>query len=115
MAHLIKDPSYTKVYSLSRSNKGHTHPKVQHAHLDLQGDADHMTKELTGLSADYIFFCAYLASDGPAETDRSNAAMLSNFLNALIKAGEDRHLKRFILTWHDLKLLNLNTLPHLTG
>lgn len=98
MSHLIKDPSYTKIYSFSRSNKGLTHPKTQHVTLDLQGDAEHMAKELAGISADYIFFCAYLASEDPVETDRINGIMLSNFLNALIKTGADKSLKRFVLT-----------------
>lgn len=98
MSHLIKDPSYTKIYSLSRSNAGIDHPKVQHVHLDLQGDADEMAKELTGISAEYVYFCAYLPSNDPGETDRINAEMLSNFLQALSKLGENKHLKRFILT-----------------
>ncbi|CAI7633031.1 unnamed protein product [Penicillium manginii] len=96
--HLIKDPSYTKIYSLSRSNAGLDHPKVQHVHLDLQGNSDHMAKDLAGVSAEHIFFCAYLPNDDPGETDRINAAMLSSFLSALTKMGEDKHIKRFVLT-----------------
>lgn len=98
MSHLIKDSSYTKIYTLSRSNAGFKHPKVQHVHLDLQGDTGHMAKELAGISAEHIFFCAYLASDDPSETDRINASLLSNFLEAIVKIGAEKQLKRFILT-----------------
>ncbi|KAJ5599272.1 NAD(P)-binding protein [Penicillium hetheringtonii] len=98
VSHLIKDSSYTKIYTLSRSNAGFKHPKVQHVHLDLQGDTDHMAKELAGISAEHIFFCAYLASDDPSETDRINASLLSNFLEAIVKIGGEKQLKRFILT-----------------
>lgn len=57
-----------------------------------------MAKELQGLKADYVFFCAYLARDDPAELTRVNADMLHNFIQALEITGECKNLKRFILT-----------------
>lgn len=96
--HLCKDAGYKKIYSLSRSNPGYSSPKVQHATLDLQSSAEEMTKELKGLEADHIFFCAYLARDDPAESTRVNGIMLSNFIQALELTGAIKRLKRFILT-----------------
>lgn len=44
------------------------------------------------------FFCAYIASDDPKETDRINATLLSNFISALRKMGAEKQLQRFVLT-----------------
>ena len=98
MRHLIKDPSYTKIYTLSRSQPGEQHSKTQHAHLDLQDSADTMARSLSGVAADYIYFCAYLAKPDDGEAARVNAALLENFIKALKITGAIRQLKRFILT-----------------
>lgn len=52
--HLLKDPSYDKIYSLSRSNPGYHDPKIEHITLDLQGSAQDMAKVLQHVSAEYI-------------------------------------------------------------
>ncbi|GFF30738.1 uncharacterized protein C757.02c [Aspergillus udagawae] len=96
--HLCKDPEYGKVFSLSRSNPGYRNPKVQHAMLDLQASAEEMAESLKDISADYVYFCAYLARDDPAELSRVNGLMLSNFVRALEITGVTKTLKRFILT-----------------
>ncbi|KAL4978269.1 hypothetical protein BDW66DRAFT_158351 [Aspergillus desertorum] len=97
--HLCKDPSYSKIYTLSRSNPGYSNPKVQHASFDLQSSAEEMAKELEDVKgAEHIFFCAYLARDNPAESTRVNGTMLENFIHALELTGEIKTLKRFILT-----------------
>lgn len=96
--HLCKDPQYDKIYSLSRSNPGNANSKVQHATLDLQGSAEEMARDLKDVSAEYIYFCAYLAHEDPAELSRVNTLMLSNFLQALEITGAIKRLKRFILT-----------------
>ncbi|KAL2826086.1 hypothetical protein BDW59DRAFT_171978 [Aspergillus cavernicola] len=70
--HLCKDPSYNKV--LCRHGK-----------------------KLSGISAEYIYFCAYMARDDSEELCRINGTMLSNFIQALI-SGAVKNLKRFILT-----------------
>ncbi|PYI00171.1 NAD(P)-binding protein [Aspergillus ellipticus CBS 707.79] len=96
--HLCKEPQHRKIYSLSRSNPGYDSPKIQHATLDLQGSADEMAKELGGIEAEYVFFCAYLARDDPADATYVNAVMLRNFIQALEKSGAIKYLKRFVLT-----------------
>ncbi|KAI9372460.1 hypothetical protein BJX61DRAFT_533956 [Aspergillus egyptiacus] len=96
--HLCQDPSYTKVYSLSRRNPGYQDPKIQHATIDLQGSTDDMAQSLSGLSAEYVYFCAYMAHEDPEELCRINGTMLANFLHALEKTGAIKTLKRFILT-----------------
>ncbi|PLB48714.1 NAD(P)-binding protein [Aspergillus steynii IBT 23096] len=96
--HLIKDGSYDKIYSFSRRNPGYEHPKIQHVSLDLQGSAEEMAKSLKGISAEYIYFCAYLARDDPDELSRVNAVLLTNFIQALNISGANKSIKRFILT-----------------
>jgi len=85
-------------FSLSRSNPGYESPKIKHATLDLQASADEMAKELADVSAEHVFFCAYLARGDPGEAARVNSAMLGNFIRALEVSGAVKKLKRFILT-----------------
>ncbi|KAL4937371.1 hypothetical protein BDV06DRAFT_203111 [Aspergillus oleicola] len=96
--HLRKDASYNKVYALSRRDPGWKDPKLQHASIDLQGSADDMAKTLSGVSAEYVYFSAYMAHDDPQELCNINGTMLSNFIQALESTGAIRTLKRFILT-----------------
>ncbi|KAJ5091045.1 NAD(P)-binding protein [Penicillium alfredii] len=96
--HLLKDPSYDKIYSFSRSNPGYKDPKIQHVTLDLQGSAQDMAKSLGRISAEYIYFCAYLVPQNPDDLSRVNSAMLSNFLQGLEFSGAAGKIKRFILT-----------------
>ncbi|KAL3470827.1 hypothetical protein BJX99DRAFT_250890 [Aspergillus californicus] len=70
--HLCKDPQYKKIYSLSRRNPGYANDKLR----------EEMAKSLGGVSGEYVFFCAYLARDDPAELSRVNEAMLANFIKA---------------------------------
>ncbi|KAH9907177.1 hypothetical protein F4778DRAFT_768855 [Xylariomycetidae sp. FL2044] len=96
---LARSPEYTKVYTLSRSQKASSHPKVEHATLDLQSSADEMSESLSHIPpVTHIYFCAYLANPDEAEAARINGAMLSNFLKALKKSGQDEELERFVLT-----------------
>ncbi|KAA8911072.1 hypothetical protein TRICI_003934 [Trichomonascus ciferrii] len=95
---LLKDDSYIKLYTFSRRNQGNLNPKVQHASLDLQNDAKEMAESLKGVSADYVFFCAYLEKSDPDEATEINGKMLSNFIEALTQTGATKQLKRFILT-----------------
>lgn len=94
----MQDPSYDKIYSFSRHNSGYQDPKIQHVALDLLGSAQDMAQNLRGVSAEYVYFCAYVAPDDPDEMSRVNAALLSNFLEALEITGAIKSLKRFILT-----------------
>ncbi|CAG8410688.1 unnamed protein product [Penicillium salamii] len=81
--HLLKDGSYDKIYSFSRGNPGYQDPKVQHVALDLQSSAQNMAMVFQGVSAECIFFCAYLASDDQVQLSRVNERLLFNFLEAL--------------------------------
>ncbi|OQD73816.1 hypothetical protein PENDEC_c013G00137 [Penicillium decumbens] len=96
--HLMKDPSYNKVYSLSRRDPGYQTPKVQHVTMDLQSSVEDMVHNLDGVSAEYIYFCAYLARADETELLRVNVTLLRNFLQALKATGADKNIKRFILT-----------------
>lgn len=96
---LTAHPSrWTKIYTLSRSQKGQDHDNVVHATLDLQSSANDMAKQLSGVEADYVFFCAYLAKSDEGEAAKVNGSMLQNFLDALAITGAEEKLKRFILT-----------------
>lgn len=57
-----------------------------------------MAHNLHGISAEYIYFCAYLGRDDETELLRVNSALLHSFLQALTVTGADRRIKRFILT-----------------
>ncbi|KAL4749969.1 hypothetical protein BDW72DRAFT_204304 [Aspergillus terricola var. indicus] len=85
--------SAIKIYAISRNDPGYKDPKLQHAAIDLQGSADDMTKTLSGISAEYVYFCAYMAHDDPAELCRINGIMISNFIQALEKTGAISRLK----------------------
>lgn len=96
---LAADPSkWTKVYTLSRSQKGGDHSNIKHATLDLQSSAEEMAKQLSGVEAEYVFFCAYLAKADEGEAAKVNGTMLKNFLDALAITGADKKLKRVIHT-----------------
>ncbi|KAL5335884.1 hypothetical protein BJX70DRAFT_410203 [Aspergillus crustosus] len=96
--HLCKDPSYQKIYSLSRRNPGYDDPKIHHAKVDLQGSASEIANALAGISAEYIYFCAYMAHDDPNQLSLINGAMLAKFIAALETTGAIKILKRSILT-----------------
>lgn len=69
-----------------------------HKHIDLTGSPDSMAKDLQDVSAEYVFFAAYLAKDDEGEATKVNGDMLENFLKALQINGADKKLKRVILT-----------------
>lgn len=96
--HLLLDPSYTKIYTLSRRQTGLNDPRIQHAKLDLQASTTEMAQALQGVAADYVFFSAYLARPDEGETARVNSTLLSNFIEALEATGAIKQLKRLILT-----------------
>jgi NAD(P)-dependent dehydrogenase (short-subunit alcohol dehydrogenase family) len=79
VAALGKDPQWTKIYALSRSQKFEYPPSVQHGHLDLTGSAEGIAKELKSQSieGEYLFFAAYLAKD-----DEKDASDVNGILEA---------------------------------
>ncbi|KAF4452057.1 hypothetical protein F53441_4988 [Fusarium austroafricanum] len=95
---LGQDPQkWTKVYSLSRSQKEEFPSNVEHRHLDLTGSADDVAKDLDGITAEYVFFAAYLEQSDEQKNWDVNGDMLQTFLDALVKSGIDKELKRFLL------------------
>lgn len=95
---LLKDDSYIKIYTFSRRKETSSHPKIKHACLDLQSEAEEMVESLKGVAVDHVFFCAYLEKADPDEATEVNSKMLSNFIRALAQTGGIKQLKRFILT-----------------
>lgn len=57
-----------------------------------------MAQALQRISAEYVYFCAYLAPNDPEELAGVNAALLSNFLEAFEITVATKKIKRFILT-----------------
>ena len=96
---LCKDPSHWQtVHALSRSQKEEYPSNVKHDTIDLTSSAQDMAKQLQGVEAEYVFFCAYLQKDSEQENWDVNGAMLRNFLEALEHTGASKRLKRVILT-----------------
>lgn len=57
-----------------------------------------MAKAVEHVSAEYIYLCAYLVPSDRDQLSPVNAALLSNFLQALTRTGAFLKIKRFILT-----------------
>lgn len=95
---LVADPSYTHIYTLSRSQQRPPHPKISHATLDLQSSAADMAKDLAEVKGSVVFICAYMARDDEAEAARVNRAMLQNLLDALRLTGALAAVERIVLT-----------------
>lgn len=49
-----------------------------------------MTEQLTGIEADYLFFCAYNAKGWEQGNVDANVPMFSNLLEALGKTGAEK-------------------------
>lgn len=85
------------VHALSRSKKDEYPDNVVHNHIDLQSSPDDMARDLKNVRGEYIFFAAYLQKDTEQENWDVNGAMLSNFLQALLKMGAIEDVQRIIL------------------
>ncbi|KAM0317622.1 hypothetical protein ACHAPQ_010935 [Fusarium lateritium] len=88
---------WSKVYALSRSQKEDFPSNVEHRHIDLTGSADDLAKDLQGIRADYVFFGAYLEQPNEQKNWDVNGDMLQAFLDAIVKTGADKQVKRFLL------------------
>ncbi|KAF4964194.1 hypothetical protein FSARC_7828 [Fusarium sarcochroum] len=88
---------WNKVYALSRSQKEEFPSNVEHRHIDLTGSAEDLAKDLQGIKAEYVFFGAYLEQSDDQKSWDVNGDMLQAFLDALVKNGIDKHVKRFLL------------------
>ncbi|KAI4723199.1 NAD dependent epimerase/dehydratase family protein [Aureobasidium sp. EXF-10727] len=95
---LSKDDSWITIHTLSRSQPGIKDSCIKHASLDLQSSAEEMAESLKDVSADCVFFCAYLADNDPSKAVEINGRLLSRFLEALKLTSAIHKLKRFVLT-----------------
>ncbi|GKZ38712.1 hypothetical protein AbraIFM66950_011148, partial [Aspergillus brasiliensis] len=62
ITHLSSLPSWTSIYALSRSKKFSYPAQVHHASIDLLASPNELASQLSSqnVSADYLFFTAYL-------------------------------------------------------
>ena len=63
----------------------------------LPARADDIAKSLQGVNTDYVFFAAYLEKPEEQQNWEVNGDMLQAFLDALVKNGIDKQLKRVVL------------------
>ncbi|KAF2427657.1 NAD(P)-binding protein [Tothia fuscella] len=94
---LAKDPKWTKIHALSRSQKDEYPKNVVHNYIDLTSSLGEMTKEVKDIKGEYLFFAAYLQKDTEQENWDVNGKMLETFLSALERNGTAADLKRIIL------------------
>ncbi|ROT39607.1 hypothetical protein SODALDRAFT_274784 [Sodiomyces alkalinus F11] len=95
---LGKSPDkWPTIYALSRSKKGDFPPTVRQTSIDLTGSTTEMAQNLQGVTAEYVFFAAYLQKDTEQANWDVNGDMLQNFLNALETTGAASSLKRIVL------------------
>lgn len=71
---LGKDPKWTKIHALSRSQKLEYPPSVRHDHIDLMGSAQEIAKQLQdqNIDGEYLFFAAYMAKADEKEASDVN-------------------------------------------
>ncbi|KAL2756650.1 hypothetical protein ACRALDRAFT_1062360 [Sodiomyces alcalophilus JCM 7366] len=97
-SQLGKSPDkWPTIYALSRSKKGDFPPTVRHTFIDLTSSATEMAQNLKGVTAEYVFFAAYLQKDTEQANWDVNGDMLQNFLDALETTGAASSLKRIVL------------------
>ncbi|OJJ76587.1 hypothetical protein ASPBRDRAFT_145639 [Aspergillus brasiliensis CBS 101740] len=99
ITHLSSLPSWTSIYALSRSKKSSYPAQVHHASIDLLASPNELASQLSSqnVSADYLFFTAYLQEGDEKDLERINGDMLENFLKALSISGAETKLKRVLL------------------
>src|SRR5690242_2165109 len=85
------------VHALSRSNKEHFAETVIYHHIDLLSSVDEMAKDLESVRGNVVFFAGYMQKDTEQENWDVNGAMLSNFLQALVKTGAISGVDRIVL------------------
>jgi hypothetical protein len=78
---LGRDPQWTKIHALSRTQKDKYPPSVQHAHIDLTASAQELAKQLReqDVRGEYLFFAAYLAKDDEGEAADVNGRSAISF------------------------------------
>jgi nucleoside-diphosphate-sugar epimerase len=85
------------IHALSRSKKEDFAETVIHHHVDLQSSPDEMAQDLKSVQGNVVFFAGYIQKDTEQENWHVNGAILSNFLQALVKAGAVSGVDRIVL------------------
>ncbi|KAH9912287.1 NAD dependent epimerase/dehydratase family protein [Fomitopsis serialis] len=88
---------WTTVHALSRSKKDVYPSNIVHNFIDLTADVQEVAKELKDVSADYIFFAAYLLKGSEEDNTKVNGDMLENLFKALEINNAVSHIKRIVL------------------
>jgi hypothetical protein len=68
--------TWKTIYALSRSQTEPYPDNVKHGKVDLTEDPHEIAKQLQGVEADYLFFCAYLQKTDEAEQAKVNGEYL---------------------------------------
>lgn len=85
------------IHALSRSKKEDFAETVIHHHIDLLSSPDEMAQDLKTVQGNVVFFAGYIQKDTEQENWDVNGAILSNFLQALVKTGAVSGLDRIVL------------------
>jgi nucleoside-diphosphate-sugar epimerase len=85
------------IHALSRSKKEDFAETVIHHHVDLQSSPDEMAQDLKSVQGNVVFFAGYIQKDTEQENWHVNGAILSNFLQALVKTGAVSGVDRIVL------------------
>ena len=85
------------IHALSRSKKEQFSERVIHHHIDLMSSPDEMAENLKSVQGNFVFFAGYLQKDTEQENWDVNGAILSNFLQALVKTDAISGVERIIL------------------
>ena len=85
------------IHALSRSKKEDYPETVIHHHIDLLSSPDEMANDLKTVQGSHVFFAAYIQKETEQENWDVNGAILSNFLEALVKTGAINGVERIIL------------------
>ena len=85
------------IHALSRSKKEDFAETVIHHHIDLLSSPDEMAKDLKTVQGNVVFFAGYIQKDTEQENWDVNGAILSNFLQALVKTGAVSAIERIVL------------------
>jgi nucleoside-diphosphate-sugar epimerase len=85
------------VHALSRSQKEEYPETVIHHSIDLLSSSEDMARGLENVTGSHVFFAAYIQKETEQENRDVNGAILSNFLQALVKTGAIEGVERIIL------------------
>lgn len=95
---LSKDrQQWPTIHALSRSKKEQFCETVVHHHIDLLSSADEMANDINSVQGSVVFYAGYMEKATEQENWDTNGAMLSNFLQALVRTGAIDGVERIVL------------------